>query len=61
MCKTCGLDQTKGCCQSCANVCHKGHELVVQNESTFFCDCGAGEGKETCKGLNYGFNDEKKN
>ncbi len=26
-CKTCGLDNNKGCCQSCANTCHKGHEL----------------------------------
>ncbi len=33
-CKTCGLDGNKGCCQSCANVCHKGHELSEAKESS---------------------------
>lgn len=26
-CKTCGLVDDKGCCESCAKLCHNGHEL----------------------------------
>ncbi len=26
-CETCGLTDSKGCCESCAQVCHAGHQL----------------------------------
>jgi len=60
-CKTCGLDGNKGCCQGCANTCHKGHELSEARISSFFCDCGAGEGKNKCQSLNYSILMDKKN
>lgn len=43
-CKTCTAPAyilTTGCCASCAAVCHKDHDLVL-NYGNFFCDCGDG-------------------
>lgn len=41
-CRTCfgNGECNKGVCVSCAGRCHKGHDLVVKQESSFFCDCG---------------------
>lgn len=50
-CFTCNLSGNKGCCETCANICHKGHALSGPRSSSFFCDCGAGEGKHPCKSL----------
>lgn len=54
-CIDCGLDVTKGCCEVCAQICHKGHQLIPSKHgsSAFFCDCGAGESKYACKCLDY--------
>lgn len=41
-CYTCGLTESKGCCSTCAVVCHAGHDVVYSGRSRFFCDCGAG-------------------
>jgi len=42
-CHTCRLIEAEGCCESCAKVCHFGHELSVARDSEkFYCDCGAG-------------------
>eukprot|EP00873_Tetraselmis_striata_P017398 jgi/Tetstr1/437662/TSEL_026329.t1 len=40
-CYTCGLTESKGCCSSCAIICHDGHDVVYSGKSRFFCDCGA--------------------
>ena len=48
-CKTCGLVDTAGCCEACAKICHKGHDLVLCDCETSFCDCGAGDGKTPCQ------------
>jgi hypothetical protein len=53
MCKDCDLSGNTGCCEVCANICHKGHQLEERNVSGFFCDCGAGEGKVKCKCLDF--------
>jgi len=52
-CVECGLDISKGLCEICAKVCHKGHTLIPMKVSPFFCDCGAGESKHACKCLDY--------
>jgi len=41
-CYTCELTNSKGMCSVCAQVCHKGHDVVYSRYSRFFCDCGAG-------------------
>jgi Putative zinc finger in N-recognin (UBR box) len=38
-CVTCKLVNGLGCCVACATTCHKGHDLVPQSISPFFCDC----------------------
>lgn len=39
-CYTCNLTGDKGCCASCVNTCHKGHDLKKSiNLSEFICDC----------------------
>lgn len=38
-CVTCKLVNGLGCCVACATTCHKGHDLVPQPISPFFCDC----------------------
>eukprot|EP01126_Amoeba_proteus_P015785 TRINITY_DN1714_c0_g3_i3.p1 TRINITY_DN1714_c0_g3~~TRINITY_DN1714_c0_g3_i3.p1 ORF type:complete len:302 (-),score=52.17 TRINITY_DN1714_c0_g3_i3:129-1034(-) len=44
-CFTCGFVDSEGICESCYNVCHRGHELSQEKgggpESGFYCDCGA--------------------
>lgn len=53
ICKTCGVNQhennVEGCCQVCANRCHKGNELQKLSNKLVpsFCDC-PGSGKCTC-------------
>ncbi|OHT17199.1 hypothetical protein TRFO_41214 [Tritrichomonas foetus] len=43
-CETCyPLYPNKGCCDACAEICHKGHKLSVGLTPYFFCDCGAGD------------------
>ncbi len=43
-CFTCGLIGEKGCCSVCVKVCHAGHSVSYSRFSSYFCDCGAGEG-----------------
>ncbi len=43
-CFTCGLVGEKGCCSVCVKVCHAGHSVSYSRFSSYFCDCGAGEG-----------------
>ncbi len=43
-CFTCGLVGEKGCCSVCIKVCHAGHSVSYSRFSSYFCDCGAGEG-----------------
>jgi len=42
-CYTCNLRSNFGICQSCANMCHNGHQLSAPKFGRFFCDCGHGE------------------
>jgi hypothetical protein len=37
LCKTCNIY----CCVICRDQCHKDHELGDEENSDFFCDCGA--------------------
>jgi len=43
-CFTCGFVDNQGICESCANVCHKGHNISTDqsiiHSSGFYCDCG---------------------
>jgi len=47
-CYTCGYIDSEGVCESCANICHKGHSLSdargtsTNRASSFYCDCGSG-------------------
>jgi len=43
-CKTCNLERGVGVCESCKDMCHKGHQVEESQKSPsgFFCDCGAG-------------------
>ena len=54
-CRTCELVGGRGCCVSCARLCHAGHvvEGPIPSES-FFCDCGAGVGGVVCRALTGG-------
>jgi acetyltransferase-like isoleucine patch superfamily enzyme len=52
ICRTCAIKEGTGCCMSCANNCHKGHDLSEIKIGPFFCDCGSGDLKEKCKILN---------
>ncbi len=41
-CLTCKLTMKpdgKGICQTCADVCHKGHDLRLAGTGKFYCDC----------------------
>jgi len=41
-CETCWPNQSgAGCCQACAAICHKDHEIKLRYTARFFCDCGA--------------------
>lgn len=51
-CETCfPLYPNKGCCDACAAVCHKGHQLEEGKTQYFFCDCGAGDCRFRCQCL----------
>jgi len=40
-CDTCDpAESDKGCCSTCAEICHKGHKLSAKMFSLFYCDCG---------------------
>ena len=42
-CHTCwGAESQFGCCETCADECHQGHQLVYKDMSSFgaVCDCG---------------------
>jgi len=49
-CITCGLAVDYGICLSCAQVCHKGHDVQPARTSSFYCDCGE-RGPSKCKCL----------
>jgi hypothetical protein len=50
-CNTCGLSGNYGICDSCAKICHAGHDVVERDHhESFFCDCG-NEEKGPCKCL----------
>lgn len=38
-CFTCHLTEHTGTCVPCAITCHKGHDLLFQTCSRFYCDC----------------------
>ena len=42
-CVTCGLVNGLGCCEACAKICHRGHQLVYRGVLESFCDCGEGK------------------
>jgi hypothetical protein len=51
-CYTCNLLGNEGCCEVCAQICHKGHQLSARQFSRqFFCDCGAGAHSFRCRAL----------
>lgn len=51
-CYTCNLSGNEGCCEACARVCHKGHQLSrPRTSSSFYCDCGAGVHSFKCRAL----------
>ena len=47
-CLTCNLSPNHSLCPSCAEKCHKGHNLV-ERHGPCFCDCAVNLGKEPCK------------
>lgn len=51
-CFTCNLIDGRGCCISCASVCHAGHNLspAIHSDS-FFCDCGSGDVPNPCQAM----------
>jgi len=49
-CLTCGLKDQFGVCYICARTCHKGHKLLAEKISNFYCDCGSKGG--TCRCYN---------
>ena len=49
-CVTCGLVDGKGCCEACAQTCHKGHVCIYAGvHPNCYCDCGAGVGLCQCQ------------
>jgi len=46
-CLTCGSPNGEGCCESCKDICHAGHETKDMGVSPFYCDCG----RTQCEGL----------
>ena len=50
-CNTCGLTRKNGkcLCDACAKICHKGHDLVVENRGKYYCDCGNYCGSSSCR------------
>lgn len=42
-CADCGLMGTRGCCETCARNCHRGHNVKYAGMAKkFYCDCGDG-------------------
>jgi len=53
------LQGNVGCCLSCSERCHKGHELVLRDEGPFYCDCAIGGfSNMTCSCLGQGQGEE---
>lgn len=52
-CETCWPGEMQcGVCIGCAMRCHKNHKLIAtSSESSFFCDCGAGDSPIKCEAL----------
>ena len=48
-CRTCGIVDHGSICETCAAICHNGHDLFFNNSGPFFCDCSAYLGKHCCK------------
>jgi parallel beta-helix repeat protein len=50
-CRTCNLVGSEGMCVVCKDICHKGHDITVDEPkmSSFFCDCGALLNCKACK------------
>ena len=49
-CETCGLVDGMGCCEACAQTCHKGHVCVYAGVyPNCYCDCGVGSGPCQCQ------------
>jgi len=43
-CLTCNLSNGAGCCQTCAQRCHAGHNLAQRSETaSAYCDCGSSD------------------
>jgi len=62
MCHTCQLIGGRGCCGSCARICHAGHQVEGPRPSeSFFCDCGAGDGPTPCRALTQQTNNASNN
>lgn len=51
-CTTCGMTEGQCICKSCAEVCHKGHHIVLMRETTGYCDCGSGALQNPCVLMN---------
>ncbi|OHT14650.1 hypothetical protein TRFO_14957 [Tritrichomonas foetus] len=48
-CKTCFLTGDLGCCQSCARICHKNHNVIFAGIcESCYCDCGSGNKNCLC-------------
>ncbi len=50
-CVTCNIGKGNGFCESCKNICHKGHKVqeYPHNPKGCFCDCGGGKTKKNCE------------
>lgn len=46
-CYTCDLTGSFGCCKTCIDTCHKGHNISAGFLTNAFCDCGI-KGTSTC-------------
>lgn len=42
ICKTCKFDPYETICESCAKLCHSGHELIDLHYARGYCRCGQG-------------------
>jgi hypothetical protein len=45
-CLTCGLVGQLGCCELCAQSCHRGHQLISKGCHEAYCDC---KGQDRCQ------------
>jgi len=48
-CLTCSSTDSLAICVNCIRACHDGHEVQFVRHDRFFCDCGAGTTKTSCK------------